>query len=82
MQKLQKNTHRPRRYREKSMKTFLQGKPDEPILTFEFTDKDGRKIALDSEERKTDENVTKLEEFLFGKDSPSQKGLTIQVREK
>jgi len=52
----------------------VQGKPDDPILTFELTDKDGRKIALNNEKSKTDENVTKLEEFLFGKDSDDNPG--------
>lgn len=70
MQKLAKNTHRPKRYR----KNQMQGKPEGTILTFEFTNKEGQKIALDNDESKRDENVTKLEEFLFGKDSKKQVG--------
>jgi len=54
-------------------KTNKQGKPDDHTLTLVFT-----KTAFDSDQRKTSENTTKLEDLLLD----VEKGWTIQVREK
>jgi hypothetical protein len=84
MQKLPKYMHKPRKFRKNQC---VQGKSSEsePSMVFEFSDENGRKLAVDAGKlsNKTalsDEMNQKLQDFIFGSGETPQKSVAMEMK--